>query len=208
MAAIIKAFNKSKKSMEFTFPAGFYGRTPTTVSAGRQASKRWDGRNRKAGLQLQLHGQHGWHSMRRHCSDPPYNCPVMDVQRSGSLADWAPAPSRRLPRSLHALQATVRARQLPREAIAAPIMCHADVAMFMHGNGMDGWMDASADGDDDERGQAGRRSICLGPREGKPPTRDPIKMWCGESDFEPRIRKFVSYVTPQSLRFGSGDVVW
>jgi hypothetical protein len=32
------------------------------------------------------------------------------------------------------------------------------------------------------------------------PTRDPIKCGAaGESDFEPRIRKFVSYVTPQAL---------
>ena len=94
-----------------------------------QESKRWDGRGRVGCSCICMVSMDG---MRRHCSDRPYNCPVMDMQRSGSLADSAPGPreQKTFSRSQHAVLATVRALR--------SIMCQADVAMFMHGNGMDG----------------------------------------------------------------------
>ena len=87
----------------------------------------------------------------------------------------------------------VRASNRGRRSLAS-MMCHADVAMFMHG--MDGCLGRPQTATTTSRGRLAADRFAWDP--GKPPTRDPIKMWCGESDFEPRIRKFVSYVTPHS----------
>lgn len=53
-------------------------------------------------------------------------------------------------------------------------------------------MHAWADGDDADEG-----TDFLATPGGKPSARSD-KMWCAESDFEPRIRKIASYVTPHA----------
>lgn len=58
--------------------------------------------------QVRSNGSKAWTIIWSTVSDLPYNCLVMDMQHGDSLADSAPAPSRRLFRSLHTVQVTVR----------------------------------------------------------------------------------------------------
>lgn len=162
----------------------------------------------------------------RQCSEAPYKCLVMDMQRqrSGRLTDSAPAPSIDFLAPCTRYRTLCSINQSRINACKRVVSAHPLLGSIGRGP-RGGDSSASIHVPPMRKKRRSRMdAACLGGRRrrrrrlrerqgwwpgtdrfpcdpGNPSARSD-KMWCAESDFEPRIRKIASYVTPHAMPSG------